>query len=410
MSEWQESTIGRIPAHWEFKKVSDCGLQIGDGNYSSKYPRQKELLSEGIPFISSTDLTNGKVIRDNLRYISPKQHSTLLKGHIKKDDVLIVVRGNGVGDVALVDERFDGANINAQLAFFRGNDNYSGPFLYYLLLSYNQRGVTTRYVSGSAQPQITVRALNQIFLILPPLSEQIAITAVLSSLDDKIDLLHRQNKTLEALAQTLFRHWFIDGAEDGWEERPVNHFGDVICGKTPSKKVLDYFNGKIPFIKIPDMHGQIFIFDTSDSLTELGKNSQLNKTIPPRSISVSCIATVGLVTMNAFESQTNQQINTIVPHKDYFRYFLYLMMLSLEDELVLMASGGTATLNLNTGNFSRMDIISPPKAILKDFHNLVEPLFEKIFRNQSQIRTLEKLRDTLLPKLMSGEVRVRHQN
>jgi type I restriction enzyme S subunit len=211
------------------------------------------------------------------------------------------------------------------------------------------------------------------------------------------------------LAQTLFREWFIEEAGDEWEEKPLSYFGDVVCGKTPSKKNIEYYNGNIPFIKIPDMHGNTFIFNTTDTLTEEGSNSQKNKLLPPKSICVSCIATVGLVSMNIIESQTNQQINSIIPKQDNYRYFLYLYMKSSYDLLHAMASGGTATLNLNTGDFKKMGILKPNEDILNNFHNLVEPQFNKIFANQQQIKTLENLRDTLLPKLMSGEVRVKYE-
>jgi type I restriction enzyme S subunit len=229
---------------------------------------------------------------------------------------------------------------------------------------------------------------------------------VLSSLDDKIDLLHRQNKTLEQMAETLFRQWFVEEAGEDWEEVPLSYFGKIICGKTPSKKKPEFYNGDIPFIKIPDMHRNTYIFHTADTLTMEGSNSQKNKLLPPESICVSCIATVGLVSMNIVESQTNQQINSIIPSKDVYRYFLYLYMKASYDELHAMASGGTATLNLNTGSFSKTEVIKPNLNILEKFHNMVETKFNKIFSNQKQIRTLQSLRDTLLPKLMSGEVRI----
>ena len=267
---------------------------------------------------------------------------------------------------------------------------------------------------GSAVPSLTVPVINE---NLPPLPEQKAIAEVLSSLDDKIDLLHRQNKTLEQMAETLFRQWFlpvrdrtqtgIEEAKDDWEERPLSFFGDLVCGKTPSKKKHEYFGGPIPFIKIPDMHNKVFIFETDDTLTDEGKDSQQNKTLPPKTICVSCIATVGLVILTTVECQTNQQINSIIPRKDEYRYYLYLQMKSSYDLLHAMASGGTATLNLNTGNFSKIEVLLPEEEELKEFHNKVEPIFDKIYKNEQQIRTLEKMRDTLLPKLMSGEIKVK---
>jgi type I restriction enzyme S subunit len=196
-------------------------------------------------------------------------------------------------------------------------------------------------------------------------------------------------------------------AREDWEEKPLSFFGDIICGKTPPKSNASYFDGNVPFIKIPDMHGQTFIFRTTDTLTESGRDYQKNKTLPVRSICVSCIATVGLVSMNVIESQTNQQINSIVPKEDFYRYFLYLFMLSSRDILEALASGGTATMNLNTGDFSKMLIPYCGDELLNSFNQRVYSFFEKIFVNQQQIQTLETLRDNLLPKLMSGEVRVK---
>ncbi len=280
-------------------------------------------------------------------------------------------------------------------------------FLYYFASSPTFREVAIASMTGSSGRQrVQNEVVKEFKFLLPPLPEQRAIAEILSALDDKIDLLHRQNETLEALASTLFRQWFIEEAEDDWEERPLSFFGEIVCGKTPSKTNPKFFGGDIPFIKIPDMHGNVFVFNTIDTLSESGMNTQINKTLPAKSICVSCIATVGLVSINTVESQTNQQINSIIPKKPEYRYYLFLLMRRSTDLLTAMASGGTATLNLNTGNFSRINVIFPGEGILLSFHQLIEPLFTKILHNQSQIKTLEELRDTLLPKLMSGEVRV----
>ncbi|MDY0181003.1 restriction endonuclease subunit S [Aliarcobacter skirrowii] len=282
------------------------------------------------------------------------------------------------------------------------------PFLNDLIVYYFKNLDLNEYITGAVQPKLNKANLLEIPFYLPKSEEeQKAIAEVLSSLDDKIDLLHRQNQTLESLAQTLFRQWFIEEAKEEWEEKPLSFFGDIICGKTPSKSNPQYFDGNIPFIKIPDMHGNTFIFRTTDTLSDLGKESQKNKTLPPKSICVSCIATVGLVSMNIIESQTNQQINSIVPNKDIYRYFLYLFMKSSYELLHAMASGGTATLNLNTGDFSKMEILKPDDDTLKNFHEILKPIFDKIFINSKQIQTLENLRDTLLPNLLSGEIKIK---
>jgi type I restriction enzyme S subunit len=280
-------------------------------------------------------------------------------------------------------------------------------FLYYFSISPIFRDVAIASMTGSSGRQrVQTDVVKKHVFEMPSLIEQKAIASVLSSLDDKIDLLHRQNTTLEAMAETLFRQWFVEEAQDDWEEKPLSFYGDIVCGKTPSKQNHSYFNGEVPFIKIPDMHGNPFIFKTEDALTELGRSSQNNKTVPPYSICVSCIATVGLVSISTKPSQTNQQINTIIPKQSRYRYFLYLTMKASYDLLHAEASGGTATLNLNTGNFSRIGVPLPPDNLLLEFESIIDPIFNKIYHNQSQVLTLEKLRDNLLPKLMSGEVRV----
>ncbi len=313
---------------------------------------------------------------------------------------ITIGRSGNIGTPKFYNQDFWAHNTVLYVKDFKGNDE---KFVFYFLNTMDLSG----FNSGSAVPTLNRNHIHEIDVTIPPLEEQKAITEILSSLDDKIDLLHRQNQTLESLAGTLFRQWFIEEAKEEWEEKPLSYFGDIICGKTPSKSNPQYFDGNVPFIKIPDMHGNTFIFKTTDTLSELGKESQKNKTLPPKSICVSCIATVGLVSMNIIESQTNQQINSIVPHKDIYRCFLYLFMQSSYELLHAMASGGTATLNLNTGDFSKMEILKPDDETLQKFHQIVEPTFDKIFINSRQIQILENLRDTLLPKLLSGEVRVK---
>ncbi|HHE8774178.1 TPA: restriction endonuclease subunit S, partial [Haemophilus influenzae] len=144
----------------------------------------------------------------------------------------------------------------------------------------------------------------------------------------------------------------VDGGEvpKGWEMKALSDLGQIICGKTPSKSNKEFFGDDVPFIKIPDMHNQVFITQTTDNLSVVGANYQSKKYIPAKSICVSCIATVGLVSMTSKPSHTNQQINSIIPDDEQSCEFLYLSLKqpSMTKYLKDLASGGTATLNLNT--------------------------------------------------------------
>jgi type I restriction enzyme S subunit len=192
----------------------------------------------------------------------------------------------------------------------------------------------------------------------------------------------------------------------GWEVKKLKDLGRIVCGKTPPKSKQEYFDGELPFIKIPDMHGQTFVVDTEDSLTDEGRYFQENKTLPPNSVCVSCIATVGLVCINPKNAQTNQQINSIVPNNDNLTPYLYFKMSSMKDFIEILASGGSATLNLNTNNFSNIEIVIPNVYLLQKYHEIVQPLFYKILNNLLENQHLSQIRDSLLPKLMSGEIDV----
>ena len=391
MSSWKECKLGDV-------------AEVKGGK---RLPKGELLTTEKTlhPYIRITDFDRHKINLSAIQYVTEEVQKSISRYIVNKQDIIISNVGT-IGLCAKIPDELDNANLTencVKLVFDKNKIDTN--FLYYHLISPDTQDLINGLDVGSTQPKLPIYNIQKIDISLPPLEEQKAIAEVLSSFDDKIDLLHHQNQTLESLAQTLFRQWFIEEAKEEWEEKPLSFFGDIICGKTPSKSNPQYFDGNIPFIKIPDMHGNTFIFKTTDTLSELGKESQKNKTLPPKSICVSCIATVGLVSMNIIESQTNQQINSIVPNKDIYRYFLYLFMQSSYDLLHAMASGGTATLNLNTGDFSKMEILKPDDEALKNFHEIIEPTFEKIFINSKQIQTLENLRDTLLPKLLSGEVR-----
>ncbi|HHF0443422.1 TPA: restriction endonuclease subunit S [Haemophilus influenzae] len=199
----------------------------------------------------------------------------------------------------------------------------------------------------------------------------------------------------------------VDGGEvpKGWNLKALSDLGQIICGKTPSKSNKEFYGNDVPFIKIPDMHNQVIITQTTDNLSVAGANSQSKKYIPPKSICVSCIATVGLVSMTSKPSHTNQQINSIIPNDEQTSEFLYLSLKqsSMTKYLKDLASGGSATLNLNTSTFSKIEIMTPSKEIIDIFHNKVVYAFEKVLSNSIENKRLAEIRDLLLPNLLNGE-------
>lgn len=181
---------------------------------------------------------------------------------------------------------------------------------------------------------------------------------------------------------------------------------EIVCGKTPSTKKKEYYGDDIPFITIPDMHNSVYTVKTERSLSLFGADSQSKKTLPKNSVCVSCIGTAGLVTLVSTPSQTNQQINSIIPKENVSPYFVYLLMKTKSDEINKYGQSGSTIVNLNKTQFSKLECIIPSTKSLIKFNDLLEPIFNKILVNMRENIALADLRDTLLPKLMFGELDV----
>ena len=286
-------------------------------------------------------------------------------------------------------------------------------YLFYLMSNIDLK----QYNEGTTIPSLRTETLYRLEFRIPPLPIQKKIAAVLSALDDKIELNNKINQNLEQQAQAIFKSWFIDfepfGGKmpDDWKIGKLKESADrIVCGKTPSTKKVDYYGNDVPFITIPDMHNNVYITKTERSLSVKGANSQANKTIPCNSICVSCIGTAGLVSLTSENSQTNQQINSILPKSNISPYFIYLQMQSLSSSIQMLGAAGSTICNLNKSQFSDMEFLLPNIDILSKFHDRVKFYFSLILSNQRENLRLAQLRDALLPKLMSGEIDVSRVN
>lgn len=304
---------------------------------------------------------------------------------------------------------------STEYIIFRAKEGITdSDFIYYLVTSSIIREPAIKSMVGSSGRQrVQTDVVKQIEVKLPPLDIQQKIAKVLSAIDDKIELNNLINNNLEQQAQAIFKSWFVDFEPFGgtmpndWCNGNLADIAkDIICGKTPSTAKKEYYGNDIPFITIPDMHNNTYIIKTERYLSALGAESQINKLLPANSICVSCIATAGLVSLTSMNSQTNQQINSIIPKKEVSPYYVYMLLKSLSEKIIMLGSSGSTTCNLNKGQFAKIEIIIPSQQILDKFNELVKFLFEQIKNLQIENQQLVQLRDTLLPKLMSGEIDV----
>ena len=284
---------------------------------------------------------------------------------------------------------------------------YDTKYLYYFLKNMDLNS----HAGGSSHPLVTQTLLNSldVDICIEP-SEQKAIAAVLSSLDDKIDLLYRQNQTLEAMAQTLFRQWFIEEAKEDWALNRMNDLAKVGIGRTPPRKEPQWFStvaSDVKWISIKDMGNDgVFIFNTSEFLTKEAIDKFNVPIIPKDTVVLSFKMTVGRVAITIEDMVSNEAIayfkldETTPISKEY----LYLYLKNYQYEM--LGSTSSIVTAINSTMIKEMDVLVPDQATMRNFAESVVPMFEKIKTNQQQIQTLTQLRDTLLPKLMSGEIRV----
>lgn len=283
-------------------------------------------------------------------------------------------------------------------------DNNNAKYLYYFLTNM----ALNQYAQGSSHPLVTQTLLKSIDIeISDDEHEQKTIAGVLSSLDDKIDLLHRQNKTLEAMAETLFQQWFVIEAKDDWEEISLFDAVVLVGGGTPKTSIPEYWNGNINWLSGGDIatNHKSIIISTEKSISEKGLNHSSTKILPKFSTVISARGTVGKYCILSKPMAFSQSNYGIQPKFSKCYFFTYLLIAHSVDEL-LSAAYGSVFDTITTNTFKGHLVLLPEIEIIENFENKVKPLFEKMLNNQTQIHTLEKLRNTLLPKLMSGEVSV----
>jgi len=332
--------------------------------------------------------------------------------------VCVVCIGATIGKICLTNRpSFTNQQINSIVV----NEEHAPSFVYYLVSTLSDE--LKANAGGAATPIINKTAFSDIEVQVPPLPIQKRIARILSAYDDLIENNQRRIKILEEMARSLYREWFVHfrypGHEDvplvdsalgsipqGWATKPVKDFGLVLTGKTPSKKNPNYYGDDMPFIKTPDMHGNMFILNSGESLSYLGAQSQRNKTLPAGSICVSCIGTIGVVSLTTEECQTNQQINSVILQDEVTREFLFFSLQAAKQRLENLGANGATMGNVNKGKFESLEVTTPPNNLLAEYSRLVQPMFSSILSFSRKSMVLRQTRDLLLPKLLSGQVKL----
>lgn len=412
---------------WRRVKISEvCEIIFSGGTPNTKI---SEYWNGNINWLSSGE-TRHRYIKTTEKKITKngvEKSSTKLA---LKNDVVVASAGQGFtrgqASYCLIN-----TYINQSVISLRSNFKViDSKYLFFNIISrYNE----LRHLSdgNASRGSLTTKIMKDLDIFLPPLETQEKIASILSALDDKIEINNEMNKTLEEMAQTLFKRWFIDfdfpnengepyrssGGKmveselgeipEGWEVKELKSFGETITGKTPSTIKKEYFGKDIPFIKTPDMHGNIFICEYENYLSNLGAESQHKKYVPENTVLMSCIgAKAGVVSLTTEKSQFNQQINGFIATNSYDAFYFYFALNLQKDNLRLKGSSGSTMININKNSFETHKYFYGDKNTMQNISKLFKPIFEKIKQNMIENNILKNKRDTLLPKLMSGEVEV----
>ena len=380
-----------------------------------------ELIGGGTPKTSKAEYWGGNInwlsvkdFNNENRYVYSTEKTITEEGLnnsstklLRKDDIIISARGT-VGELAMIP--FPMA-FNQSCYGIRAKDGINSTFLYYLI-KHSVRKLKAM-THGSVFDTITRNTFANIEVSIPNIETQQRVAKMLADIDDKVENNQRINNNLEQQAQAIFKSWFVDFDPFGgnrpidWITGIVDDLGaEIICGKTPSTKKKEYYGGNTPFITIPDMHGCVYNVSTERYLSAAGVASQPKKTLPHNTVCISCIGTAGLVTLVSEKSQSNQQINSIIPKEGISAYYIYLLMQTLSETINKLGQSGSTIVNLNKTQFGKIPVTIPSEQVLCNFDTLCKPLFEMILSNQKENIKLANLRDTLLPKLMSGELDV----
>ena len=376
-------------------------------SFSSGLSKSRDQFGFGFPFLSFKEVFHNYFIPADLPLLANTSEKERNKCSIKRGDVFLTRTSEkqnelGMSSVALKD--YPEATFNGFTKRLRpiGDIEVVPEYAGYYFRSPKFRAMVSSMSSMTTRASLNNDMLKHLKIKLPKIDTQKVIAEVLSSLDDKIDLLYRQNKTLEAMAETLFRQWFVEKADESWEEKSLSEIATFLnglaCQKFPPTNAID----KLPVLKIRELKDGFT--DNSDwASTEVPDKYFVSNGDVIFSWSASLLVKI----WDGTDCILNQHLFKVTS-EIYPKWFYYLWSKFHLDQFIAIARAHATTMgHIKRGDLDEALVFIPPEAALEVMHKSFDPIIDKIISNNRQLTTLTKLRDTLLPTLMSGEVRVK---
>ena len=371
-----------------------------------------------IPFLTPSDNMNIKTINETKKTLTLKGLNEVKNCLLPKKSVCVSCIGSDLGKVVLTSEN---TVTNQQINSIIVNENFDYNFIYYMMILVGKQ-LNFMSKSSTAVPIINKSTFSKEIINVPPLDEQRKISSILSNIDAKIENLLRINKNLEGLAKAIYRYHFIDFkpyllggyVEESslglipkdWSVQSIEEFvDDMKNGGTPKRGESNYWdNGTVPWLKTGEINNNIII-KSEEHITELGLKNSSAKLLPINSIIMALYGkgTAARIGLLKLEATTNQACCAMICNDFNKTLFLYLFLLFNQKEIENLASGSVQQ-NLSKDLIANLELVVPPIEIIENLP--FKEIYDKIANNYFEIEYLTNLRDTLLPKLMSGEIDV----
>ena len=403
---------------WKEYKAKDFCISVTDGTHDSPKPK-----SFGHYLITSKHLKDNRIDYSTANLISEEDYQKVIqRSAVEQYDILFSMIGT-IGNVVQVKlEQVDFAVKNMGI-FKMGKEPLKSYWLYYWLKSDFSKEYINQRLAGSTQSYLTLDSLRNYPILYPGDHSANIIVSILKSLDDKIENNRKINENLEQQAQALFKSWFVDFEPfrdqpfveselgmipEGWRVEKAEDIFDINIGKTPPRKETKWFSNSKDdniWVSIADMGTcGMFISESSEYLTDEAINRFNILMVEEDSVLLSFKLTVGRVVIAASKLTTNEAIARFILHDKSYREFLYLYLKQYEySNLGSTSSIATA---VNSKTIKSMKLLNPTSDVIHSFSEITRPIFEQIRLFLAESHRLSQLRDTLLPKLMSGEIKL----
>ncbi len=427
-----------VPSDWRVAPFENfVFFQEGPGIRNWQY------VDRGVPFVNIRCLVDGRLDRASMSSVDAHEAFGKYRHFLLDADDYVVSSSGTLGRIATVQEDDLPCMLNTSVIRMRPrNEQLDRRYLKYFLLSSYYQAQIMSFATGSAQLNYGPSHLRQMFIVAPPVAEQRAIASVLGALDDKIEQNRRTARALEQLARAIFRAWFVDfepvkakaaGATafpsmpqpvfdalptrfveseigpvpEGWEVKALSDACTLISGGTPKRSEATYWGGEVPWYSVKDVpsDGEIWVINTSERITEDGVANSAARIVPKGCTIISARGTVGKLAMAGVPMTFNQSCYGMMPGDGRSFCQLHLLVQTAVAELQQRTHGSVFD-TITRATFDSLLVALPPREAVTSFESEVAPLFDLLLTSLQESSKLAAMRDYLLPKLLSGQVRV----